>query len=155
MGKRVLSYCISCRTSTEPSIVSMKSGFSFTAGFSNLTKKVTSLGNQSESVDMQFVFESIKLHCCEHTNGLVLVSSCLGIVSPVYSQNIKYTWYRCGENKGEIELIEENTDCFWYVPTVEDIGHKIGVQCEYCGGKDLVKYKEVLQNAPYVYFPFT
>jgi hypothetical protein len=84
------------------------------------------------------------LQCPQTHLGLVVAFSSTTL-APLIDFNVKFKWYRMGDNMEQFMQIDEGPRG-WYPPTADDIGKKICANCEDTLDQGFCRYAEVILN---------
>ena len=129
----------------------MKGGFNFSSGLGSFSKKVSELtlsgnsnANSSNDIsNLQSIFDEITLQLPQYHSGVVFALCQNYVSTTALYKDIKFSWYRSGFKRDELELLDDGNNRPFYLPSCDDIGFKICVQCEDIHEKGYNRYREV------------
>lgn len=80
---------------------------------------------------------------CPQTHLGLVVGFSSATLAPLIDNNVKFKWYRMGDNMEQFQQIDEGSRG-WYPPTADDIGKKICANCEDTLDQGFCRYAEVV-----------
>jgi hypothetical protein len=132
----------------------MKGGFSFGSLSKKVSELASSVATSINSDDLSYlenVIGDLTLQVPQFHSGLLIAFSNNHIASTTLTKDIKYSWFRAGFKREDIETLDESSKRAWYAPTADDIGFKVCVQCEDMHGLGFSRYREVSRNCYHKY----
>ena len=87
------------------------------------------------------LLDDVRLQCPQTHAGLVIVCTA-ATLSPLYSDGIRFTWFRMKQDKNDQFTKVDESFNGWYSPSMDDIGSKICVQIQDNYDEGLSRYLE-------------
>jgi len=108
----------------------------------SLKNKVSALSLGKDDNYLQSIVEDICLQMPTYHSGVLVAYSTNYVSSTALQKDIKFSWYRSGFKREELEVVDDSSNRPWYIPSADDIGFKICVQCEDMFDKGFNRYRE-------------
>jgi hypothetical protein len=109
---------------------------------SSLKNKVSALSLGKDENYLQSIVENINLQVPTYHSGVLIAYSSNYVASTALQKDIKFSWYRSGFKREELDLVDDSSNRPWYIPSADDIGFKMCVQCEDVFEKGFNRYRE-------------